>query len=610
MAGFSDDEARALLTSKLSDPSITPADTPSASQPLSLRDTLVNKLSGIRDPDAGLGSRIARNAYDLATDPAVLLGPGPALVKSATQAGLGAVGLGAPKTRDPISVVRNDDANAPPTQLRAQYAPDVVVNAAPTLDPKYTQVGRPVGGGAGGGGFGSLQAKLDAARKAQFGAMDEEKSLTSEQGINQAGRIMATSDLQEQEAARQRAAAEAQQRVDADTEQRHQAFLDKQQSMIDELGSMKVDPKRVFRNQDAGTQFSMWVGGILGGMLAGANGGSNTSLDRLDKIIDRDIKVQQDEIDNKKSAITSNDSLFGQMLKETGDQRLAAAATRNLMLESAKLSLQAKAAQLGIPEVRTAADLAVNGIDQKQKTLQTALAEQALKSAQQAAAAAESARQAAAQRAFENSLKVAELGLKKDALEVDRIKATGEGSDKTAAQLQALGKDLSDKDLAEGRANVDAIKQRLMVRDPKTGEMKVDPDKGLPGVGKMADLRDRLLPKGVNTLNPVMQAANAVAGLSDEERVSRGDWEKLKFAYQKQITGSGASPEERVALSAAFEGAKSPKEIAAAVEKADAYFAKREAAIKAGYDPRIVSVFEARRNGLNPEMPKSVEVKK
>lgn len=108
-------------------------------------------------------------------------------------------------------------------------------------------------------------------------------------------------------------------------------------------------------------------------------------------------------------------------------------------------------------------------------------------------------------------------------------------------------------------------------------------------------------------LNPFSYLADAAFGLNDNERVSRGDWDKIKLAYQKQITGSGASEAEREMLTRAFEGARTPAEQRNAIAQAKDYFDRREAAIKAGYDPATVRVYEERKAALRPELPPSAK---
>ena len=126
----------------------------------------------------------------------------------------------------------------------------------------------------------------------------------------------------------------------------------------------------------------------------------------------------------------------------------------------------------------------------------------------------------------------------------------------------------------------------------------------------MADFRNKLRPEGINVLTPIMQGANAVAGLSDNERVTRMNWERTKEGYIRELSGAAIGKEEKGDLIRKFEGAKTPAEQRNAIELADAVFKSRESTLKSGVDPRARQVFEARKEGLQPSMPSSVQVKK
>lgn len=488
-----------------------------------------------------------------------------------------------------------------PGGLQPMDTPLASVNGAPALNPGYAQVGRPMGGMGGPGPGNGLKAAFDAAQRKQLAEMGVQRELTGDLGAAQVGRTMAVSKEEQDAAAWTQEQAMAQQRINDAAHAKLQAFGERNQQLADEIASAKVDTGRWFRNKDIQTKITMGIGAIASGMLRGLQGGPNAFLDRMDGYIDQDIRAQQDEISNKKASLSARQGIYGQMLQETGDSRLAADQSRALMLQGIRADLKAKTDLYGIPEARATTELAMNGIDQRIAGAQTGIAQAAWEWAQRQAAAAAAAQAAAQREAWAHSMQIAELGLKGDELAIKRAQASGQTFEDLNKQTQSLGTALGAKDLTEGRAAVDNAKRRLQ---------GLKPDEGLPGVGRVADARAGLRPEGINTLNPLMQAANAVAGLSDAERVSRGDWEKIKLAYQHQITGSGASEGERKMLSAAFEGARGPAEQRNAISQADDFFARREAAIKAGYDPGVVKVFEARREGIQPTLPSSVQVKR
>jgi Tfp pilus assembly major pilin PilA len=284
------------------------------------------------------------------------------------------------------------------------------------------------------------------------------------------------------------------------------------------------------------------------------------------------------------------------MLSETGDRRLAAMQTRNLMYEAAKQKLAATDAQMGVPELKTSAEQNIAALQHQQDQINTQFTGEAWQQAQRAAAAAAAAQRAAEEKAWQRQMDLAKLGMERDKLSIEQMKALGMSGEDIQKQAQHLGDKLADPKLAEGRAAVEAAKVRLQ---------KAGPDEGLPGVGLAADLREKLAgrPTGATALLPAAWVANKVAGLSAEERVSRSDWDKIKLAYQHQITGSGASEKEREMINAAFEGARTPAEQRAAIANADAMFKQVESRQKAAVDPRALQLYENRMGaqaGIQP----------
>ncbi len=180
------------------------------------------------------------------------------------------------------------------------------------------------------------------------------------------------------------------------------------------------------------------------------------------------------------------------------------------------------------------------------------------------------------------------MGQKQDEIEIKRQQASGMSPEDINKQTQQLSRDLGEKELVQGRAAVENTKRRLA---------GLKQDEGLPGVGPLADFREKL-------------GRVPVVGLSPEERVSRSDWDKMRLAYQVQITGSGGSEEQMKQISSAFQGARTPAEQRNTVAQVDDFFARMEAAKKAGYDPRIVKLYEQRKEGIQPSMPSSVRVVK
>lgn len=421
-------------------------------------------------------------------------------------------------------------------------APAAPVTAVPTL---AEQAKHQAGTGGPGGGS-TLLAAYRNAQQAGIRTLEEERELTGELGAAKAGRVMAVADLNTAEAQRQEREAmrekEAQDWANARFD-KHQQAMDRR---IDEIASAKTDPGRLLRNADARTQFNISLGASLGGALAAVNGGSNTSLDRLERIIAQDIRSQENEIDNKKSAAGLQNNMLAQLTADSGSRSIARQQLRVLNLEAAKQKIAADSERLGIPEVRVNAELQTNQIQQKIDQAKTALAKEAYATFMAQAAAAAAAARAAEEKAYQRQKDLFEMGLKKDQLEIDRIKAGKEAHKEDNAAITEATKRLNDDKIVSQAALIDRLASAVrddgsVVGFDTASRAKVGAAKGL-SFGLMPDL-----------------AASKVA-LSGPERIARKDWETAALLFGKDITGTGGSDEQMQRIQAAFEGAKSTEE--------------------------------------------------
>ncbi len=565
---------------------------------------LLEQKLGVARAAAPVLARVGESSQRLLNHPALAINPAtlPGFVgQKAAQAGLEAFGLdsGAHSTTKLQHGGRGFDAPGNETQLRPLNVAYPEIEASKTLDPRYAQLAK-VGAGGGGPGLGGLKSAWDEARGTQLADYDTDKMLARQLGINQSEKTAQMADLETLHAQRQERDAQIQQEQEAKTAEQHERYLARNRELADDSGKQKVDPGRLFRDKSTGERFAFALGGVLGGALSGLTGGPNEFMSRVDKMIDRDIAAQEKEIDNKKASLSARNTVYGQMLQETGDRRLAAQQTRNLMYEAAKQKLAADAERLGIPSVKTQAEQAAQIFQHKQDELNVQFKHDAYATAQAQAAAAAAAQRQAEEKAGQRQMQVAELGLKKDAQEIERAKALGVSPQDLNKQVQELGKALSDKELASGRANIDQISRRMD---------SAAPGEGLAGVGRLADARDSLK-YAASPLNPLGMFANKVLGLSAEERVSRNDWESFKLDVAKQLSGSGVSDKEREKINSSIEGAKTPAEQRNAINKAREFFQQQEARTKAGYDPRAVQIFEQRLQGYKPELPSTAKVGK
>lgn len=282
----------------------------------------------------------------------------------------------------------------------------------------------------------SLYGNVNNANAAQLKGLTDAGDLQRELGVDKAGRTMAVADLSEQNAVRMQRDAEIQQQADQKAAQQHQAFLDRQQVLADEIGEQRIDPSRLLHNADLKTQFTIGLGAALGGSLAAINGGPNSSLQHLDKMIDRDIESQVDAINNKKASLNARSSLFAQMLEETGDRRMAATATRNLIYQAMDQKMKADADRLGIPELRTNAEIMGQELDRRRNDLTADLAKQSLARAQAAAAAAASAQRAEHERMWQHQLDLEKLNQEQQKIDIERGKGNPADKERGKAQME------------------------------------------------------------------------------------------------------------------------------------------------------------------------------
>lgn len=468
------------------------------------------------------------------------------------------------------------------------------VQAAPTLAGQ-----KPTARGGAGGGLGAgagLKGAYDDARRAGLTTLEQERDLVRQRGEAEQGRAMGMSAIHEAEAMRQQRLAEEQARIDQEAATKHEAFMARSMELTEELGRMKVDPGRLMRDANAGAQFSIGLGAALGGALAAVNGGPNQSLARLDQMIDRDIRAQEAEIDGKKAQLSARNSIFGQMLQETGDRRIAAQQTRLLMLEAAKTKIQSDSERLGIPEVQKNAELAVNGIQQKIDSARTAMAKEAYETFQRQAAAAAAAQAAAAEKAWQRSMEVAKLGLERDKIEAEKLKSSGESVKETNAQIGVASKAMADDDVVKNRALI-----QNMARNVREDGSVVGFDFGANAkVGTLKGLSAGLLPDRI---------ANRLV-LNDAEKLARQDWEQLGLLFQTKITGTGGSDEQMAKIRAAYEGAGTAAEKRNVINMLKSELARREGLAQSNLTDAQKVEFQRRlgREGL-VDMPDSVKVK-
>lgn len=525
----------------------------------------------------------------------------------------------APDARNPAlasagAVATKEAPGDPAITVGGPVRPGAVTVPA-TQSPLYPSLA-PKGAGGAGGAYGDPYAKLRGALEADqarvLGTYDTEKDQTMglgslvqerEAAVGQARQVLAAKQVRDAELA----ALEAE-----DARKRFDDYTARTDALNAQLAERKVDPSRLLSSLDVGSKAGMLIGGIAGGILSALNGGRNGVVDQLTKMIDDDVRMQYDDIARSRDSVRERNTLLGQYMQVHGNAELAKLQARSATYAATKDAILGRAEELGSREAMQNAMLAAGQIDRKQAELVQAIDANKLMVAQQQAAAAAAAARASEEKLWQRQMDLAKLGLEKDKVTIEAAKLRTGDDDKVNAEVQHLADKLATPELAQAAVAVENSKRRIMGADGK-----VDPTKGLPGVGPTADLRERVAPplsqmsaRDMLLRGPVAGAlANKAVGLDDSERVARQDFEQLKLAYRKMITGSGGSEQEMNAIMQAFEGAKTPAEITNAVTKADEMVARVRTQQMAGASPRAQAVFKARLEGIAPSMPNTVKVK-
>jgi hypothetical protein len=282
---------------------------------------------------------------------------------------------------------------------------------------------RPAPMGGGGGGFGKLEKRVAEDQRAVMGSYTREEEDTQKLADAQIAKADEHAEMQRQVAAQQQAMILAQQERDQDASMRLQTWRDQSMKYADDLRSQKLDPNRYMANQSTGAKMGMIAGGILGGILSAWQGGENQFIKTINGEIDKDIRAQQESYERGKDFLKQRDTVYGQMVQSTGDQRLAAMQVRQSLLESAKMDLEAQAQKLGIPEIHARAKIAIGAIDREQKNLGMQWDQYALQAAQRQAAAAQAARVAQEKLMHDRAIELTKLGQEQQKIDIERDKA-------------------------------------------------------------------------------------------------------------------------------------------------------------------------------------------
>lgn len=320
----------------------------------------------------------------------------------------------------------------------APAAPTDASKAAAAALAHYGGAGKKSAPSGGGGGFSSGPRKPSDYEKGVAGlrgSYDEEKGAIQRGATAEEDRSALIAQGA-QEAAQRKAEDAAIQQMEAANAAKHfDDYSAETQRQIDDVRSQKIDPNRLYA--DAGSAFLAAIGGALGGMYQGLNHlSSNPFLDQMNKNIDRDIAVQEKNLQTKKEGIGERRNMLSEMRATYKDDALAKLQAKNLYYEAAKESLAADASTYDSPIIQSRADQAITALSREQSKLDINEAIKKAAAAQAAGAAAEHRRQID----FDNALKLHGARVEDRKLDIEAGKAA-DAPGGSAERFVATGKD-------------------------------------------------------------------------------------------------------------------------------------------------------------------------
>jgi hypothetical protein len=333
------------------------------------------------------------------------------------------------------------------------------------------------GGGGGASPINKLQSAVKADEQRILGTFDTEKKAM---GDASRAEQMQTDDAAQRMSGmandvEARAAEEA--GYQRDYEEQRNTFRAQSQALTDEIRSAKIDPSRLYGEPKFGSAIAIAIGGAVAGMFQGLRGGENQFVNAINRNIDLDINAQQSAIDNKKSALSARNTLYGQLVSSHQDAALARLQTKNAMLESAKMKMEAEAKRLGNPVAAANAERGINAIDRQQASVQLDIDKAERDAAIRAQAAAAAARAAAEERNFKRGVELEKLRLEGRKIDVDEAKETG-------------GAKLGERFVATGQDAATGAATGYLARNGKVAEERTN---GLVAAKKSLQLVDRIL---------------------------------------------------------------------------------------------------------------------
>lgn len=275
---------------------------------------------------------------------------------------------------------------------------------------------------------------VKAAQRGYLESFDTEKGAITARGNAEEAKILARGEGYGDLARQQQEDAAIQRAEEEDARQRFDQQFDKVQSQLDEVRDRTVDPTAGFH--DGGMGILAIVGGVVGGLYQGLSGAkSNPFLDQLNHVIDRNIAMQERQLDRDRQNAGDKLNLLGQQRAAFKDSQIAKLQIRNQMYESVKTSLEAEGARYDSAIAKSNATQAYATVDRAQKQVQLAIA-----SALQNQAAAGAAQQASLQREQLKQYRETYATARKDLIDQGYSPAQAEGEALRQAALMFTGK--------------------------------------------------------------------------------------------------------------------------------------------------------------------------
>lgn len=444
-------------------------------------------------------------------------------------------------------------------------SPGVIPANAPRLN---AQGGVTAPGGAQGGPGGSsmgnlIRAKGDTYRD-QADAMGRRSDYEAEQSDIMAGaKAKQAKDLRD---------AAEDQRIHDETFQRTiDEYTAKSQAIADAIATKKIDASRSYSDSGAGALAV--VGGLLGGLYQGVNKmATNPFIDQMNKVIDRDIAIQEKELANQKDMLADRRNGLGQMIAHFKDKRLAKAEYKKMLMTAAWNDAEARAAGFD-------SDIIKARVEEQRAPFERAIVDlgiEELRKQQALAAAGAAARASAAERARKAALDERKVRVEEFNAETARKKAEHEGKGLNPQQEKTMGA------FADAFSKPDYLMAKALLDDIDAKSTNPDGSKGdIKGMGRLADAREALAPPvkwyenaaavipGVG-LSYVLNrhASNAVAGLSPDELNSRRQYAMAMLISKHDLTGAAAPTAEQIKIAEAQVGNKTQEELRGFVEDA------------------------------------------